>query len=134
MIKDTQDVESQISLIQSYDECNDSIIFAMPLLKEESTSLAAATALLERLRMDLEDEHGTKKILSAICYHAVRHFAITEQVLQLLQVTSCPKIVVEFIPQLVGNDFLEISKVVHEFASLLRTDRTLLVPIIGALF
>jgi hypothetical protein len=71
----------------------------VPLLRKEGSALAAGTALMERIRMGLEDEAGIASIMHAIRCHMAPHISITEQVLQLLPLVESPAALIDAIPQ-----------------------------------
>ncbi|CAN0400908.1 unnamed protein product, partial [Laminaria digitata] len=53
--------------------------------------------------------------------------------LQLLPLTTPPTAVVEALPQFVGEDPSDVSRVVEEYKELLQSDRSMLAHIIGSL-
>ena len=76
------------------------VALCTPLLRQESTALAAGSALLERIRAGVETEDsGIAAIMLAIRSNMAPHNAITEQVLQLLPLVASPAPLIDAIPQ-----------------------------------
>ncbi|CAM9812805.1 unnamed protein product [Ectocarpus sp. 12 AP-2014] len=113
---------------------SDALGLCTRLLRQESTGLSAVTALLERLRMGMEEEAGTRTILQGIRGACAPPSAICDQLLQLLPLVSPPTALVEALPQFVGEDPVDIANVVKEYKDLLEGDRSMLVHVIGSLY
>ncbi|CAM9550164.1 unnamed protein product [Ectocarpus sp. 6 AP-2014] len=113
---------------------SDALGLCTRLLRQESTGLSAVTALLERLRMGLEEEAGTRTILQGIRGACAPPSSICDQLLQLLPLVSPPTALVEALPQFVGEDPVDIANVVKEYKDLLEGDRSMLVHVIGSLY
>ncbi|KAG5182389.1 hypothetical protein JKP88DRAFT_263214 [Tribonema minus] len=111
----------------------DAIQLCRPLLRHEASALAAGTALMERIRLGLEDKAGVTLIMRAITMQSLPHSAMTAQVLQLLPMVECPQPLIDALPQLVCANTADVDLVVAEYRQLLTADRSLLVPIVGSL-
>ncbi|CAN0147235.1 unnamed protein product, partial [Scytosiphon promiscuus] len=112
---------------------SDAVGLCARLLSQESTGLSAVTALLERVRMGMEEEAGMRTILQGIRGACAPPSAVCDQLLQLLPLVTPPTAVVEALPHFVGEDPGEVRNVVKEYKDLLEGDRSMLVHVIGSL-
>jgi len=127
---------SDVALEGSLD---DAISALTPALRVTAMAPAAATRLLERLRLGLEDEQGTRKLVRAL--HRLMppppHPTVSEQLLAMLPGLAHPAPVVEELAQVVGSaaaDPAALAHVVESYTAALAGDRDLLLPILGSLF
>jgi len=114
------------------------LAIAGELLRNADFQVQAATQLLDRIRGDA-DEQEVKKILSLLATDCSPHPSITQQVCtcyliificKLIQMLDCmlyPKLLIEYMPQLVGDTEEEIAGVIRSYLSTLSSDSSLLV-------
>ena len=106
---------------------------AQAFLQHPATHLAAATALVERL--PLESPAGVRCILRTLCYAGSCGPPVSEQLLELLPLLEC-ELAVELLahlPQLVGDGEAEMQQLLAVCKEVMAADRTLMLPVIGAL-
>ncbi|CAM9944842.1 unnamed protein product, partial [Phaeothamnion confervicola] len=129
-------LDGLLDSVVASETAGDAIRLCVPLLYREATALPAATALLERLRLGIEDDAGVSSILHAVRSHAPPHPSIAEQLLQLLPLAASPAAaaaVVAAVPHAAGGAPADVERVVAAYKRFLAEDRSLLVPIIGGL-
>ena len=106
---------------------------APPMLRHPIVQQMATTALLERL--PAEDPIGVRRVMQSLSVHGSRTAERTAQVLQLLSVvpSAVAREMVALLPQTVGDTDEEMALLVEAIKELIASDRTLMLPAIGAL-
>ena len=106
---------------------------ASSLLQESDTVLPVATNMLERLRQGIDDEHGAEKVLKVLALYGSSHSSITDQLLELLTFCEYPKLIIDALTALTGNEEEEVHKVTVAYKTFLSTEGSLWLPILGSL-
>ena len=125
---------SESSLLSSLEADLPTALKAAPaLLRHPSTRAAAASALLERL--PLEEPAGARRLLQVLSVHGLRTAARTEHLLQLLGVVPAPvaRELLGAMSQLIGDTAEEMAAFVEAGKDAIAEDRTLMLPVIGAI-
>jgi len=121
---------------------DDAIIILSPQLRNVVKSPIAATQLLERLRLDMEDEVGTRKLVRSLqrIMPSPPHPTVVEQLLEMLPMLSHPSPVIEEIAKLIEPSCLlrgenrTMALLMEQYTNALSDDRSLILPILGSLF
>jgi hypothetical protein len=121
---------------------DDAIIILTPQLRNVVKSPLAATQLLERLRLDMEDEVGTRKLVRSLqrLMPSPPHPTVVEQLLEMLPMLSHPSPVIEEIAKLIEPSCLlrgenrTMALLMERYTNALSDDRSLILPILGSLF
>ena len=112
-------------------EANDA---STTLLQQTHQILPVSTQLLERLRQNLDDEIGARQILKVLVAYGAPNPALTDQLLELLDISECPREVIETVAALAGNKQHELEKIIVAFQEFMRSaEEDLWLSIIGAL-
>lgn len=132
---------------------DDAITMLTPQLRNASLAPAAATRLLERLRLDIEDEVGTKKLIRAL-YRLIPSpppHTIGEQLLDMITTLSFPSPIIEELSKFIvptshltnreinhsgGNHHhaKTMALIIEKYTIVLSDDRSLILPVLGSLF
>jgi hypothetical protein len=121
---------------------DDAITILTPQLRNVVKSPIAATQLLERLRLDMEDEVGTRKLVRSLqrLMPSPPHPTVVEQLLEMLPMLSHPSPVIEEIAKLIEPSCLlrgenrTMALLMERYTNALSDDRSLILPILGSLF
>ena len=102
------------------------------LLQQTHQILPVSTQLLERLRQNLDDEIGARQILKVLVAYGAPNPALTDQLLELLDISECPREVIETVAALAGNKQHELEKIIVAFQEFMRSaEEDLWLSIIG---
>ena len=114
---------------------NQAIDVATTLLQETNAVLPVSTQMLERLRLNLDDEMGMKRILKMLIMYGAPSPILTDQLLELLQISEYPKSIIECTAALAGNNEKNLEKIIMSFQDFIHSagDGDLWLNIIGAL-
>ena len=114
---------------------NQALDLATTLLQETNALLPVSTQMLERLRLNLEEEEGTKRILKVLIMYGTPNHALTDQLLQLLAISEYPSSIIECVAALAGNDEKNVEKIIIAFQDFILSacDSELWLNIVGAL-
>lgn len=106
---------------------------AQAFLQHPATHLAAVTALVERL--PLESPAGVRSILRALCYAGACGPPVSDQLLEMFPLLESELAVemLAFLPQLMGEGEAQMQQLLAVCKEVMAADRTLMLPIIGAL-
>ena len=94
---------------------NQAIDVATTLLQETNAVLPVSTQMLERLRLNLDDEMGMKRILKMLIMYGAPSPILTDQLLELLQISEYPKSIIECTAALAGNNEKNLEKIIMSF-------------------
>ena len=106
---------------------------AQAFLQHPATHLAAATALVERL--PLESPAGVRSILRTLCYAGACGPPVSDQLLEIFPLLESELAIelLAYLPQLMGEGEEEMGQLLEACKEVMAADRTLMLPVIGAL-